>query len=84
MQRSARTIRIAARNLRRVRAVSLRIIDDLGMRKLPHTASVGLAQSHHGTLRTHEHDHDVEQVSRRLGQVARPPLASAHALKCGP
>ena len=51
--------------------VPLLIIDDLGMRKLPHTAAEDLLEADHAALRTRVHAPDVESARRRLGQAPR-------------
>jgi DNA replication protein DnaC len=54
-----------------VATVPLLIIDDFGMRKLPHTAAEDLARNRHATLRAFQHAPDVKSTRGRLGQAAR-------------
>jgi hypothetical protein len=55
-----------------VSSVPLLIIDDFGMRKLPHTAGRRSAGNHHAALRASQYTADVESSGRRLGKVAGP------------
>jgi hypothetical protein len=71
-------------------AVPLRIIDDLGMRKLPHTAAEDLLEV---IMRRYERA-STSLTSNRLGKLLRDTAAvtalrdrllhHAHVLKCGP
>ena len=64
--------------------VPLLIIDDLGMRKLPHTAAEDLLGDHHAALRARVDAADVEPARRRLGQAARatPPRSPRSSTGC--
>ena len=65
-------------------AVPLLIIDDLGMRKLPHTAAEDLLELDHAPLRTGVHAPDVEPTGRRLGQAARRHRRRHRAARSAP
>jgi len=70
--------------------VPLLIIDDLGMRKLAHTAA-GSPRADHATVRTRFNTPHVKSPGGRLGQAARRAAVTAllaaaprTLLKCGP
>ena len=54
-----------------VATVPLLIIDDFGMRKLPHHRCRGSAGNHHAPLRTLQHASNFQPTRRRLGQLTR-------------